>query len=147
MKPNKQLTVVGEPSFGGTCDLTAQRFPHCRGDFFANHISVALDKGAPFEIEELADLKLIVGVRGEELPFDYLIFFHLLRAIPAEPTEFIIFVSERSGHIAVNAGSERIGDAHGCIVLGMRYEDRSVNALLIDDAAKEALHAFRESIM
>jgi hypothetical protein len=120
---------------------------HRVGDLFASHISVAFDEGTAFEIEELADLKLIVPVRVEQVAFDYFVVFHLLRAVPAEPPEFIIFISERSGRIPVDAGSERIGRTHGFVVLSIRNEDRSFNALLIDDAPEEALHAFRESIM
>ena len=90
---------------------------------------------------------MIVSVRGEQIAFDYFVVFHLLRAVAAEAAEFIVFVSERRGLIAVDAGSERIGHTDGFVVLGMRHEDRSLNALLIDDATKETLHAFRESIM
>lgn len=143
----QSLLVLTSPRILGTALSSANRLSHRVGDLFASHISVAFDEGTAFEIEELADLKWIAGARGEKLPFDYLVVFHLLRAIPAQPSEFIIFVSERSGDIAVDAGRERIGDTHRLVVLAMRHQDRSFNALLIDDAPEKAIHAFRESIM
>jgi hypothetical protein len=118
------------------------RLSHSMSDLFASYISVAFDEGTAFKIEELTDLKLVVSVRVEQVAFDYLANFHLLRAIAAKPTEFIIFVSEGGGGVANNFRGKRVGDAYGCIVLRVGHQDRSLNALLIDHAAEEAIHAF-----
>lgn len=116
-------------------------------DLFASHISVALDEGTAFEIEELAGLKLIVSGCVEQVAFDYLAGFHLLRAIATKAAEFVVLVAERGGGVANNFRGKRVGDAYGCIVLRVRDEDRSLNTLLIDHAAEEALHGFREAVM
>ena len=116
-------------------------------DLLASHISVALNERAAFKVEKLADLKLIVSSWVEQVSFHYLAHFHLLRAISAKPAEFVIFISKGSGRIAIYSRSERIGQTHSCVILGMGNEDRSFNALLIDNTAKEAFHAFRKSIM
>ena len=117
------------------------------GDLFPSHIYVARDEGTAFEIEEDAGLKRIVCSHWEKVTYYYLSRLHFLRAVPSESTESIVFVSESSGRIAIDAGGERIGHTDGFIVFGMGHERRSLNALLIDNGTKEAAHAFRESIM
>jgi hypothetical protein len=53
------LLQAFSPRIIGTAHLSTNRFSHCIGNFFASHISVALDEGTAFKIEELADLKWI----------------------------------------------------------------------------------------
>ncbi len=72
------------------------------GDLFTGHVSVALDEGTAFKIEELAGLERIISSLSKEVAFDYLADFHLLRAVPAEAAEFVVLVAEGGGGVTNN---------------------------------------------
>jgi hypothetical protein len=65
-------------------------------------MSVALDERTAFKVEELADLKLIVSDRVEQVAFDYLTDVRLLRAIPAEAAEFVVLIAKGGGGVTNN---------------------------------------------
>ena len=61
----------------------------------------------------------------------------VLRAVSAHAAVRVVLVAERGGVLSRDARGERIGDADGRVVLGVRDDDRSADALLVDDGAEE----------
>src|SRR4029453_15095305 len=63
----------------------------------------------------------------------------VLRAIPADPAEPIVGVSERSRVLAGDARRQRISHADGPVVHAVRHENRAANLVRGQDGSERAI--------